>query len=49
MITFEAQKNITLSGGPLQSPEYKFEQFHFHWGPNDHTGSEDLINNHRYD
>lgn len=25
-----------------------FEHLHFHWGENDHEGSEDLINNHSF-
>ncbi|XP_063980906.1 carbonic anhydrase 13-like [Diachasmimorpha longicaudata] len=38
----------SIFGGPLGSHEYVFEQLHFHWGENDHEGSEDLINNHSF-
>ncbi|VVC43710.1 Hypothetical protein CINCED_3A014187 [Cinara cedri] len=38
---------VMISGGPL-TPFYRFTQFHFHWGVNDSTGSEDLINNHSF-
>ncbi|XP_076240391.1 carbonic anhydrase 2 [Calliopsis andreniformis] len=37
----------TISGGPINDT-YVFQQLHFHWGPNDNVGSEDLINNHSY-
>lgn len=47
MVSYNAVIPITLSGGPLQAPSYKFAQFHFHWGMNDSMGSEDLINNRR--
>ncbi|XP_018318012.1 carbonic anhydrase 2 [Mycetomoellerius zeteki] len=40
-------KAVMLSGGPLENI-YVFEQLHFHWGENDHEGSEDLINNHSF-
>ncbi|KAK0098510.1 hypothetical protein PV326_007577 [Microctonus aethiopoides] len=37
-----------ITGGPLGSVQYVFEQLHFHWGENDLEGSEDLINNHSF-
>ncbi|XP_043525022.1 carbonic anhydrase 2-like [Frieseomelitta varia] len=37
----------SISGGPINST-YVFQQLHFHWGPNDNQGSEDLINNHSF-
>ena len=36
-----------LSGGPLAS-EYKFEQFHFHWGGKDSEGSEHRVDGKMY-
>lgn len=47
MVTMNTTKEITIAGGPLLAPQYKFAQFHFHWGMNDSLGSEDLINNRR--
>lgn len=35
-----------ISGGPLVG-KYKFQQLHYHWGPNDEEGSENRINNNR--
>jgi hypothetical protein len=29
------------------SEEYVFEQLHFHWGQDDHSGSEHMLNNER--
>ena len=37
-----------VTGGPLGSDTYVFEQLHFHWGENDLEGSEDKINNHSF-
>lgn len=30
-----------------RSEEYVFEQLHFHWGQDDHSGSEHMLNNER--
>jgi hypothetical protein len=30
------------------SEEYVFEQLHFHWGQDDHSGSEHMLNNERW-
>jgi hypothetical protein len=32
---------------PTTSEEYVFEQLHFHWGQDDHSGSEHTLNNER--
>ncbi|XP_028143713.1 carbonic anhydrase 1 [Diabrotica virgifera virgifera] len=36
-----------IRGGPLNGT-YRFQQLHFHWGKDDHEGSENLINNRSY-
>ncbi|XP_011312114.1 carbonic anhydrase 2 [Fopius arisanus] len=48
MLKINSTKRPSIIGGPLGSHEYVFEQLHFHWGANDHEGSEDLINNHSF-
>jgi len=48
MLKSNESKAAILSGGPLGNNVYVFEQLHFHWGENDHEGSEDLINNHSF-
>ncbi|XP_015127607.1 carbonic anhydrase 15 [Diachasma alloeum] len=48
MLKMNKTERPSIFGGPLGSHEYVFEQLHFHWGENDHEGSEDLINNHSF-
>ncbi|XP_012215868.1 carbonic anhydrase 2 [Linepithema humile] len=48
MLKTNDSRAAILSGGPLGDNIYVFEQLHFHWGENDHEGSEDLINNHSF-
>jgi hypothetical protein len=33
-----------MTGGPYGSDIYQLAQFHFHWGCDDHEGSEHTIN-----
>ena len=40
--------NPTMSGGPLNTTSYNFNQAVFHWGSNDTFGSEHTIRNIRY-
>jgi len=40
-------KTPTIEGGPLQGA-YEFQQLHFHWGVDDHTGSEHTVNGKRF-
>ncbi|XP_065212308.1 carbonic anhydrase 2-like [Planococcus citri] len=48
MVQVNSTDAVSISGGPLLNPSFKFAQFHFHWGANDSLGSEDMINNHSY-
>jgi hypothetical protein len=45
-VTLTTDRPITLSGGPLIG-NYTFGQLHFHWGPNDTSGSENTVNSRR--
>lgn len=47
MLTVDAEKQPTISGGPLQEP-YEFTQMHFHWGESDDEGSEDQLDGLRW-
>lgn len=47
MIKIENHEPPIISDGPLVG-EYVFSQLHFHWGNNDSVGSEDRINNKRF-
>lgn len=47
MLTVEADKQPTISGGPL-GDTYEFTQMHFHWGENDEEGSEDTLDGRRW-
>ncbi|XP_066138892.1 carbonic anhydrase 2-like [Euwallacea fornicatus] len=47
MMKILSDKLPLIYGGPLQG-SYKFEQLHFHWGPNDTIGSENQINHHSF-
>ncbi|CAG5129090.1 unnamed protein product [Candidula unifasciata] len=40
--------NSTISGGPLGNDTYRLIQFHFHWGPDDASGSEHTVNERSY-
>lgn len=37
-----------VSGGPLNEDNYKFAQFHMHWGVDDTKGSEHLVDGQSY-
>ena len=37
-----------VSGGPLNEDDYKFAQFHMHWGVDDSKGSEHLVDGQSY-
>lgn len=37
-----------ISGGPMYQQSYKFQQLHFHWGDTGQIGSENKIDNRRY-
>jgi carbonic anhydrase len=43
-----AGDDCTMSGGPLKDDKYILKQFHFHWGSNNHQGSEHKINGKAY-
>ncbi|KAJ8664774.1 hypothetical protein QAD02_006436 [Eretmocerus hayati] len=45
--TWANQEVPTISGGPLNGP-YEFEEVHFHWGNNNHVGSEHTINGRQF-
>jgi carbonic anhydrase len=36
-----------ITGGPLGSDQYQLAQFHFHWGCDDHEGSDHTIDGKR--
>ncbi|BFZ19868.1 hypothetical protein BsWGS_22907 [Bradybaena similaris] len=40
--------NSSITGGPLGGDTYRLIQFHFHWGPDDKSGSEHTVNEHSY-
>ncbi|CAH1972882.1 unnamed protein product [Acanthoscelides obtectus] len=37
-----------LKGGPLHEDEYEFEQLHFHWSEDDHSGCEHIFEGRKY-
>lgn len=42
-LTFKDRELPTLLGGPLHEDEYIFEQLHFHWSDDDHSGCEHIF------
>lgn len=44
MGSWDGEGAPVLSGGPLDG-DYEFLQLHFHWGPDDHLGSEHTVHN----
>lgn len=47
-VTGENEASSKITGGPLNDNVYKFAQFHMHWGNDDSTGSEHLVDGHSY-
>ncbi len=47
-LPYEDNGRLVLSGGALGCKEYQLVQFHFHWGAENDTGSEHLINDQQY-
>ncbi|XP_048866610.1 carbonic anhydrase-like [Brienomyrus brachyistius] len=43
----DSADSSTLKGGPV-SGTYRLRQFHFHWGPSDHKGSEHTVAGKKY-
>ena len=39
---------VDITGGPAALDEYKFLQFHMHWGTNENEGSEHVIDGIRF-
>ena len=39
--------DLSITGGSLGG-QYNFAQFHFHWGPNDNSGSEHTMDGDMY-
>jgi carbonic anhydrase len=47
MMSVTLESPATISGGPLNA-EYELYQYHFHWGDDDNTGSENQMNGKSY-
>ncbi|KAK3754118.1 hypothetical protein RRG08_024193 [Elysia crispata] len=49
-LSFKAniKADSTITGGPLGDAKYKLVQFHFHWGHDDHSGSEHTVDGKMY-
>lgn len=42
-LMFQDRELPILKGGPLHDDEYVFEQLHFHWSDDDHSGCEHIF------
>lgn len=42
-LKFENRELPVLMGGPLHEDHYAFEQLHFHWSEDDHSGCEHIF------
>lgn len=42
-LRFQDRELPILLGGPLHNDQYVFEQLHFHWSDDDHSGCEHIF------